>query len=307
MSNMAGPFRSLFWPLLTGIIFAGCVPFAGSTTPGTTLTASTIPAGDSEYFVNANRMQRTYWLHVPPDLSAAEPAAIVFVFHGFSENGKYMSQTTGMNQIADANGFLVVYPNGTFFPGSLSWNAGGCCGDAFEGQVDEPAFVREILSDLERTFTVDVKRIYATGFSNGAMLAYRLGCEMSDTFASIAPVAGLLAFGPCQPTQPVSLLHIHGSSDVAVPFRGGGTNPSTGLPFTSVEMGIATWVRLDGCPESPQTEEVGISAHTIYSPCRNGTAVELYVVRGLGHVWPSASVLPASQVIWDFFAAHPKL
>jgi polyhydroxybutyrate depolymerase len=258
------------------------------------------------HVVNANNMQRTFLLHVPPNLSAEKSTALMFVFHGLSDNGLHMSQITGMSQIADANGFLVVYPDGTVFPGPLSWNAGGCCGDAVERRIDEPAFVRAIITELEQTFTIDPNRIYATGFSNGAMLSYRLGCEMSETFAAIAPVAGLLTFSPCQPTSPVSLLHIHGSSDVSVPYRGGGTNPSTGLPFTSVIRGIAAWVRLDSCPDSPQTEETGIALHTTYAPCQNGSAVELYVVQGLGHVWPADYTLPASRIIWEFFAAHPK-
>ncbi len=287
---------------LAAAILSGCTPPAN----GTAASPTKVPAGDTTRTVAADSMQRTYLLHVPPGFSADRPAALVFVFHGVGEDGFYISTVTGMSEVADASGFLAVYPAGTAPPGPLSWNAGGCCGYAFYNRVDEPAFIREILADLARTVAIDPKRIYATGFSNGALLSYRLACEMSETFAAIAPVAGILSWSPCQPKEPVSVLHIHGSGDVSVPYSGGGINPITGLPFPSINRGIAAWVRLDGCPDTPQTEWAGIVEHTSYTSCRNGTSVELYVLRGWSHLWPVSSVLPASQVIWDFFAAHPK-
>jgi polyhydroxybutyrate depolymerase len=290
--------------LLLAAALAGCDRAAQSTAAPT--PTSTVVPGDTEHTVVVDNMPRTYRLHVPPGFSSAEPFPLVFAFHGLGEDAASISAETGMSDIADADGFLVVYPNGTVDPGPLSWNAGGCCGYAMEAGMDEAAFVRAILNDLQKTVAPDPKRIYAMGFSNGALLAYRLGCEMSETFAAIAPVAGLLSFSPCQPQEPVSVVHIHGSSDVSVPFNGGGINPSTGLPFPSVYGSIAAWERIDGCADSPQRAQSGIVAHTVFSNCRNGTAVELYVIVGLGHVWPPSSVLPASQIIWGFFAAHPK-
>ena len=170
---------------------------------------------------------------------------------------------------------------------------------------DEAAFVRQMLSDLETLASLDPRRIYAVGFSNGAMLVYRLACEMSDTFAAVAPLAGTLFYTPCQPQQPVSLVHVHGLEDTVVPYAGGGDLISGGVP--SVEQGIATWVQLDGCSRAAQVEqqEGGIT-HTAYTSCQSGSAVELYTVQVLGHGWPSMAEFPASEVIWDFFVAHPK-
>jgi polyhydroxybutyrate depolymerase len=298
-------FFALIFFFLAAAVVGGCSPAPASPT-ATPTAAPTVPPGDSEHQITVDSLQRSYLLHVPPGFSAAEPIALVFIFHGLGEDGFYMSAVTGMNEIADANRFLVVYPNGTAPPGPLSWNAGGCCGYALTNQVDEPAFIRAILADLELSYSIDPKRIYAAGFSNGALLSYRLGCKMAGTFAAIAPVAGILSQNPCQPDQPVSVIHIHGDSDVSVPFFGGGSNPSTGMAFPSVNTGIITWVRLDGCENSPRKEQLGIVAHTAYASCRNGSAVELYVARGIGHVWPPASVMPTSQIIWDFFATHPK-
>jgi polyhydroxybutyrate depolymerase len=227
-------------PAAAIVIF--CAPSAKKNAAFFPAATAPISPGDSEHTLSIDNRKRSYLLHVPPGFSAAEPAAPVFVFHGFSEDGGYIREVTGVSDIADAHGFLVVYPNGTVCPGPLSWNAGGCCGYASENQIDEPAFIRAILADLGQILSVDPKRIYAAGFSNRALLFYRSACEVADTFAAVAPVAGLLPIRAYQPQESISLLHVHGSGDVAVPIHGGGINPSSGLPFLSVNRCIAAWV-----------------------------------------------------------------
>ena len=281
----------------------------GDPGPVETATKTLIPLqpGDSQRTLTVNGLERTYLLHVPYGLATGKFIPLVFVFHGLSENASLIQQASGFNDIADKNGFIVVYPNGSGPSGSLSWNAGKCCGSAQVNAVDEAAFIRQIIVDLNTTTKIDRIRTYATGFSNGALLAYRLACEMSDTFAAVAPVAGALITDPCQPAQPVSVIHFQGLSDIVVPYGGGGTIPGTNQAFPPTEQSIATWVRLDECTVSPKVEQTVILTHTVHASCKNGTAVELYAVKGIGHSWPSQYVVPASQIIWDFFAAHPKL
>jgi polyhydroxybutyrate depolymerase len=217
-----------------------------------------------------------------------------------------MQTGTGLNQIADQAGFLVVYPKGTGSTESvLAWNAGKCCGDAVTNQVDDIAFVRQILADVGTLIGLDPKRIYAMGFSNGAMFAYRLACEMSDTFAAIAPVSGVLVSSPCLSQKSVSVMHVHGLSDQLVPYAGGTDYIPGGFP--SVEKTIDRWAHLDGCTSPAQVEKLkNIITHTVYASCEAGSAVELYTIDLLGHAWPSVYVWSASQSIWNFFAAHPK-
>ena len=142
------------------------------------------------------------------------------------------------------------------------------------------------------------------------MFSYRLGCEMSDTFAAIAPVAGWLLTNPCQPQQPVSVVHVHGLNDNYAggifPMMVNGVN--TDIVYPPVEQGIATWVQLDGCTGAAQVEKQGVVTHTVNSSCRAGTAVELYAIEGWPHLWPEPNVFPtfSSPMIWAFFAAHPK-
>jgi polyhydroxybutyrate depolymerase len=300
-------FRSLILCVLVATGLSGCAPApAPAPTPTAAPTAEpTLPFGDSERTLTVDAVERSYLLHIPPNVPAGQPLPVVLVFHGFSGTGGSMLVATGFNSLSDTFGFLAVYPNGLGPAGATSWNAGGCCGYSDQNQIDEAAFVRAILADLGALATIDPKRIYATGFSNGAMLSYRLGCEMSETLAAVAPVAGVLLNNPCSPPQPVSVLHIHGMADLSVPYTGNTTPAAPGI-FESVQQSIATFVGLDGCPPNPAVEQNGAVTHTIYGPCKNGTAVELYGLQGIGHTWPPASILPASQIIWNFFVAHPK-
>lgn len=276
-----------------------------SATPRPTATpAPTLQPSDSTHTLMVGDLKYTYLLHIPPGLDGLQPVPVVFVFHGYTVNAGYMA-VLGFNDVADQQGFLAVYPNGY----GLSWNAGGCCGPAAKDNVDDIAFVRQMLTDLGTLVSIDPKRIYSTGWSNGAMFSYRLACEMADTFAAIAPVSGPLIYAPCQPQQPVSVMHEHGLADPEVPFAGGqGDIVVADVFFPPVEAGTAFWAQVDGCAGNPQVEKQGLLTHTVYPGCKAGSAVEIYTIDVQRHSWPSPYILPAPlpQTIWDFFKAHPK-
>jgi polyhydroxybutyrate depolymerase len=272
-----------------------------------TPTQTAMPAlapGSYQRTLVVKGLSRTYLLHVPPGLDNRLPVPVVLAFHGFGGNGLGFQDWTGFNDVADQNGFLVVYPEGE--GGDNSWNAGGCCGGAMMRDVDDTAFIRQMLADLGTIVLLDPRRIYATGHSNGAMFVYRLACEMSDTFAAIAPVSGPLFYGPCQPGQPVSVMHVHGLADLVVPYAGSRPTNMPDLVFPPVQQGITAWVQLDGCTGAAQVEKQGMVTHTSYASCRAGSAVELYTIDGLDHMWAQPDVWPTTETIWEFFAAHPK-
>ncbi|MBN2084134.1 MAG: hypothetical protein JW748_02850 [Anaerolineales bacterium] len=292
----------------------GCSPAAPQTSSPTlpnpaTFTWPSIPTkspADTVRSVSVDGLTRSYLLYIPIGLSAGSPAPLVLVFHGHRMNGDYMLVTTGFHSLAEANQFIVAYPNGTGPAEALSFNAGLCCGSAERNNIDEAAFVRAVLSDLEGIAVIDPKRIFVTGFSNGAMLAYRLACELSDTIAAVAPVAGNLGYGPCEPQGKVSVLHIQGLSDASAPYADDDLEPDLDPVIRSVQGSVAWWASHNGCAEFPYDSRDGIATHTVYSGCAGGTAVELYSLYGIGHIWPPDSLWPASRVIWEFFAAHPK-
>jgi len=139
-------------------------------------------------------MKRYYTLHVPPSYHGKRPFPVVLNFHGGGGNPKTQRHISRMDASADRHGFIVVYPQGTNKKNKLikgyTWNAGGCCGWAQENKVDDVAFTEALLDSLQADFSIDKKRVYATGISNGAIMSFRLACEMSDRIAAIAPIAG---------------------------------------------------------------------------------------------------------------------
>jgi polyhydroxybutyrate depolymerase len=255
---------------------------------------------------------RTYLLHAPAGHDASKKMALVLVLHGATQSPESAERMSGMSELADRDDFLVAYPSGT---GRLSrvptWNSGNCCGYALENNVDDVGFIRALIDKLEVDYPVDPKRVYVTGISNGAMMSYRLACELSDKIAAIAPVEGAQNLD-CRPSNRVSVIIFHGTADRLVPFDGGST------PFqlagrrndTPVDDTVAFWVKENGCASAPRREESSEVHTTIYSGCKGGAGVALYAIQGGHHMWPGLAIsgndVPATNLMWSFFEQHPK-
>jgi polyhydroxybutyrate depolymerase len=270
--------------------------------------------------------ERRYLVHHPAQYDAARAWPLVLSFHGSNSNGQIQLEFTDMNETADREGFVTVYPFGTGERERLLfWNAGNCCGYAQKHQVDDVLFVRTLLDRLKQEVNIDPDRIYASGMSNGAIMAYRLASEMADVFAAIAAVAGTMGAETCQPSQPVSILHFHGTEDEFVPVEGGvGRRSVTGTKHFSLEHTIRAWVAANGCPPQPVTETIANVQHdgtttlrSAYGPGRAGAEVVVYLIQGAGHTWPGRPPRPhylgkttyninANDIIWDFFRRHAR-
>lgn len=291
----------------------------GATYPALEAQARPLKAGDYERSLPFNDATRYYELHVPPQPAPVEGYAVVLDFHGGMGNAQAARRSTHFEKKADQEGFLVVFPQGTGpFPRRfLTWNAGNCCGKASRDNADDVGFVRAILDDLPRFARIDEKRIYATGFSNGAMMSHRLGCELAERIAAIAPVSGTLQVDTCKPARPVPVLHIHGLDDQNCPYAGGvGQHSLAGVPFRSVADSMAMWRAANGCK--------GAAAVTQEGPLKTEhwtgkASVTLITITGQGHVWPGgdgilpanvigrdAGALDATDYIWEFFRDHPR-
>jgi len=270
-------------------------------------------SGSTSMTLKYGKRVRLYILHVPPSYDPGSAVPLVMVLHGATQSPESAESMSHMNDLADKYGFIVVYPGGTGRNADMmpTWNAGNCCGYALTNNVDDVGFLRALIDELEHDYAVDRKRVYVTGISNGAMMSYRVACELSDKVAAIAPVEGALNVD-CAPAERVSVIVFHGTADHLVPFDGGTTPFQIGQKRTdnSVSGAISLWVKRDGCsptPEHAETREV----HTdIYSGCAEGTGVALYAIQGGHHMWPglpiSGNRVNASQIMWEFFQAHPK-
>lgn len=282
-------------------------------------------AGTHEYALTVDGRRRTYRMHVPAPVAGRAGLPVVIFLHGGGGNAELFEQVSHMNTVADGAGFVVVYPNGSgrAVDKLLTWNAGDCCGYAREQGVDDVAFVSSLLDTLTARFRTDPTRVYVTGFSNGAMMTYRLGCELSGRITAIAPVSGAMQTPTCQPSRPLPVLILHGTADPKVPYEGGPSTdvfPGAGTWVNrSVSYAVDFWTGHNGCPATPVRSRDGAVLRTGYSPCAEGTEVTLYTIEGGEHGWPggvkarartdeSAPAKPdASAVIWDFFARSPQL
>jgi len=195
---------------------------------------------------------------------------------------------SGMSALADREEFLAAYPSGTGYISRVpTWNAGNCCGYALAHKVDDGAFISALIHKLERDYPLDPKRLFVTGISNGAIMSYRLTCELSDKIAAIAPVEGALNVD-CHPRHPVSVIVFHGTADRLVPFERGSTPFQIGDRRTdrSVADAVAFWAQEDGCPSAPESSETPAVHTFIYSGCQSGAGVALYAVQGGRHLGP---------------------
>jgi polyhydroxybutyrate depolymerase len=286
---------------------------------------------------------RSYLLYAPEGYNPTVPSPLVLVYHGGGGSSDKITDTSQMNVVADQNSFLAAYPNGTglFIK---TWNGGACCGYAMNNQVDDTGFTRAMITDVKARFNVDPARIYAIGYSNGAILSHRLACELSDQLAAIAAVAGGINLGgdfqACTPTRPISVMQFHGTTDDNYPYHGGvgpdGISETEFYPIVDQDRDSGVpdtnddWLNRNGIPIGSKniSYQQGIVTCETYS--QSATEVTLctaspsqkvkvdgVIYDGGGHAWPGGvrsarqeSDLPtqdiaASAASWTFFMAHP--
>jgi len=262
--------------------------------------ASAAPSGTvTRGAVEVDGLTRTYRMFAPA--RPKKPAPVVLVFHGGFGTGARVASQTGFDAEAERRRFIAVYPDGI----GRTWNAGICCGAADRLDLDDVGFASKLLDKLGRQHSIDRRRIYATGISNGGLFSYVLACRLAGRIAAVAPVAATLD-SECSPSRPVSILHVHGLADENIPYEGGqGTRGVTGFDWPPVEKGIELWRKLDGCPAAGAATAGPVIALTVWAPCRRSTEVRLVAIAGAGHTWPKAPYAATSE-IWRFFAAHSK-
>lgn len=277
--------------------------------------AFNLVSGTSQACVQHQGINRTFIIHIPDQYKASHPLPLVINFHGRKGTSEQQAEMTRFHELADREGFIVVEPQGV----DRSWNTGTCCADAYERGIDDIGFTRQLLDTLIQRLAIDTRRIYATGFSNGARMAHQAGCELSDYFAAIAPIAGPLTSAKCQPSQPVAVFSFHGRGDACTPYSGGDGRGEPAANNRPVEEGIAYWAQRNGCSSSPRTITGSPEKH-IYSNCKSGADVVLYSSTRAGHIWPGAEPylfwracggrwvndFDATHTIWQFFKSHPK-
>ncbi|HLQ47261.1 MAG TPA: PHB depolymerase family esterase [Planctomycetaceae bacterium] len=290
--------------------------------PGEDTVARTIKVGD---------LSRTFYLHVPPKLPRDKAVPLVLMFHGGGGTPAFAEGESKFSELADREGFLVAYPEGI----GKSWNDGrnNLTIVAQRDNIDDLGFVAALIDDVAKEHKVDAKRVFSTGISNGAIFSHHLAANLSSRIAAIAPVVGGLAEtsrDKFQPEKPVAVLILQGTDDPLVPYNGG----DIALPGGAKRAGIVAtdetvkkWVEHNGCQREAVQEELADKAPNdgcrvkkfTYAKGKDGTEVVLFRIEGGGHTWPNGvQYLPerligkvcrdinGTEVIWEFFKAHPK-
>jgi polyhydroxybutyrate depolymerase len=293
--------------------------------------------GDQTLVLKVGDLERRYTVHVPPSYNGKTPLPVVIMLHGGGGTGRAAALETGWSAKADRAGFLAVFPDAmppdpmkpsNFRRNPQLWNDGSERFYAGQNKVNDMGFLGAMLDDLAARFSVDLRRIFVTGFSNGASMTFRMGAELSRRIAAVAPVAGACWAEAVTLERPVPMCYITGTADPlnliegGVPRLGsGGSDTVRAKKKPPVRESIQKWVKALGCPAAPEkTSEANGVQTEIYGPGREGAEVVYVTVKGLGHTWAGGrSLLPefmvgkttdklnATDFIWDFFQKHPAV
>ena len=270
--------------------------------------------------------KRSYLVHLPEVCAGHPDCPLVIAIHGAFADARKMEAYSGLSELADREGFVVAFPNGTGLLGHLRhWNSGHCCAYALKHGIDDVGFLAQVITELTARLRIDEHRVYVVGHSNGGMLAYRLAAERPALVAAVAVFAGTIGgretttsepYAPPAPSLPVPVLVLHGTADDHVPYAGGHGKRSRGsIQHLSVADSVLFWVRSNGCmPQATRATLLG--GDLIRESWRTGTGQELVVLctlQGWSHSWPEeffARRCPraedpgqgprAARLIWSF-------
>jgi polyhydroxybutyrate depolymerase len=257
-----------------------------------------LKAGDTTQSVQVGSTNRSYVLHVPSQYTGNTAVPLVLDFHGLSGSGSGERSSSPYPAQTDKEGVIMAFPSGMSGPSGNAWNVGPCC----VANVDDVAFAKALVAQVEKTACIDPKRVYAVGFSMGGGMSHYLACHAADVFAAVAPAAFDLLeenVGGCTPPRPITVIFFRGTSDSIVPYNGGSSAVVSGMPITflGAVKTFQKWAEVDGCTGSPSAADSN-NCQT-YSNCQGGVQVTLCTKQGGGHEAGNASVA------WPVLKSHP--
>jgi polyhydroxybutyrate depolymerase len=331
------------------LLFAACLVGCGadhgeSDKGGTRSQAGVTAAGLQEHTLSHDGVERLY-LAVSPGAAAAQSLPLVLVLHGGGGNARQAMDSMRLSDLVERFGALVVYPEGTsknvlVGRALATWNAGACCGGAAKDEVDDVGFLGRVIDDVTARYPVDPRRVYVTGHSNGAMMSYRVGCELSDRIAAIAPVGGQNVDPACRPKRALPTLHLHGAADRCASYEGGTCGGCFKEVFgigdaswtcASVPDAVRDWAKAQGCSGAAAPAAALGAASCQSFGCSAPAEVTLCTLPEVGHGFPggtspmcarapdgpmcqrwqratgpNADDFPTADVLWSFFSRHTR-
>ena len=199
--------------------------------------------------ITHDEIQRNYILYIPEICDGSTAVPLVLNFHGYGSNATQQMFYGDFRDIADTEGFLLVYPEGTLSNGDQFWNVG------FPGNtsstIDDVGFTEALIDELANSYAIDLDRVYSTGMSNGGFMSFLLACQLSEKIAAVASVTGSMTpdtLNDCNAQHPTPVLQIHGTNDSVVPYDG---NSTWTLPIVDL---VSYWVNYNNCDQLQQLQ-----------------------------------------------------
>ncbi len=267
------------------------------------------------YVANPLITARPFNAVIPVGYAQGTPTPLVVLLHGYTATGATQDAYFHLSELAQQRTFLLALPDGTGPAGRNFWNAtDACC--AFGQTVDDVAYVTALIDDLKARYSVDPKRVFLVGHSNGGFMSHRMACDRSELIAGIVSLAGAVwaDSARCNPTSPVNVLQVHGTLDSVIQYAGG--SAVTGQPpYPGAETTVSSWASKNRCTGSRLTSIGGDldlvtdlpfseTQRESFTGCPDGAAAELWRIRGGSHV-PSFNQEWANT-LYTWLMAHPK-
>ena len=264
---------------------------------------------------------RPVTVHVPPSYDPNKPAPLLILLHGYGGEGRDIDTYWAIAQAADEAGYVYAAPDGTRDGnGDRFWNATDACCNFEHANVDDVAYLSGVIAEIQDKLAIDATRIAVAGHSNGGFMSYRMACDRADVVSAIVSLAGATFAdrADCMPSEPVSAVQVHGTSDAVVRFDGGDTLIGSSARYPGAVTTARSWATYDGCGTKPSTlaEKVDVDAVIFdaggraetsikeWSGCDAGSAVQLWTIPTGGH---GPNLTPAfADAVLRFLGEHPK-
>ena len=279
--------------------------FSCNTDDGKSINTSCEQNSNAQTLVHDDKM-REYIIYVPDSYDETTAVPLMFNFHGYGGNVSEYINYADMRFLADSENFILVYPQGSCLDDSPHWNAGLDSPDN-KSDANDFGFIEALINELSSNYTIDSERVYACGYSNGAMFAYALACYKSNMIVAIGSVSGIMleeTNNNCSPSHPLAVIDIHGTSDLVLPYDG------LSGAYASIETVLDYWASFNNTDTMPITNSINDNGttieHYVYADGDNGTTVEHFKVIGGEHVWFDIDYQGdnTSRLIWDFVSKY---
>ena len=247
-------------------------------------------------------INREYLLYIPDSYDGKISTPLMLNFHGFGNSASEHMIEADMRSLAESDTFILVYPQGSYLNGYAHWNACPTGGDN-KSDADDFGFVESMINEISSQFNVDMKRIYAAGYSNGSMMAYGLANYKSELIAAVASVSGGMLDCTGDTSHPMPILHLHGTSDDILPYNGS-------FGWNSAQNTLDHWINFNNTTTNPNVSSYNSEGmtieHYVYGQGDNSVSVEHYKYIGGDHEWFRAAYQgqSTSELIWNFVSSY---